>query len=120
MSVLRRAYGCMRPSGLLVFDSNTTQLYLNYQQETNKNELDGISFTQSCRFNPAKNIAETTFEFSDGTIEIHRQRPYEYKDLGPMLSRTGFQVIHLFSWFNRSPYTSKTEKLFCVAQKSTI
>ncbi len=116
-NMFRCAARCLRKGGLLVFDSNTRHLYLSYQAETNKQEIDGTSFTQSCRFNRRQNIATTTFEFPDGTIEVHRQRPYDYKDFGPLLSAAGLQVLQLFSWFDRSPAGSDTEKLFCLARK---
>lgn len=116
-SMFECAVDCLNTSGLLIFDSNTRHLYQTYQGESNKRELGGVSFIQSCRFNRKQNIAVTSFEFADGTREIHRQRPYDYKDLGPLLAASGLQVIELFSWFNRSPADADTEKLFFLAQK---
>ena len=61
--------------------------------------------------------ATIAFSFSDGSYEIHRQRPYDYGELAPLLNDAGLKAIHLFSWFSRIPYSSNTPKLFCVAEK---
>jgi len=66
-----------------------------------------------------RNVATTAFSFSDGTYEIHKQRPYDFDELNPLLKRAGFRVLHLFSWFDKLPYSSNTPKLFCVAEKHT-
>ena len=105
--------------GLFIFDSNTKQLYLSHSNEKHKRELNGQSFIQHCSYDSTLNIATTVFSFSDGTYEIHKQRPYDYDELDPLLRRTGFHVVNLFSWFEKMPYTSNTPKLFCVAEKHT-
>ena len=105
--------------GLFVFDSNTKQLYLSQSGETLKRELTGQSFLQHCRYDSTLNWATIVFSFSDGTYEIHKQRPYDYDELAPLLKRAGFRVLHLFSWFDKTPYSSNTHKLFCVTEKHT-
>ena len=115
--MLLRIASVLYERGLFIFDSNTKQLYLSHSDETYKRELNGQSFIQHCSYDSTRNVATTVFSFPDGTYEIHKQRPYDYDELGPLLKHAGFQVAHLFSWFERMPYSSNTPKLFCVAEK---
>jgi len=117
--MLFRVASVLHERGLFIFDSNTKQLYLSHSDETYKRELNGHSFIQHCSYDSTRNVATTVFSFSDGTYEIHKQRPYDYDELGPLLKHAGFHVVHLFSWFERMPYSSNTPKLFCVAEKGT-
>lgn len=105
--------------GLFIFDSNTKELYLSHSGEPHKRKLNGQSFIQHCSYDSTRNVATTVFSFSDGTYEIHKQRPYDYDELDPLLKHAGFHVVHLFSWFEKMPYSSNTPKLFCVAEKRT-
>ena len=117
--MLFRVASVLYKRGLFIFDSNTKQLYISHSDETYKRELNGQSFIQHCSYDSTRNIATTVFSFSDGTYEIHKQHPYDYDELGPLLKHAGFHVVHLFSWFERIPYSSNTPKLFRVAEKRT-
>lgn len=103
--------------GLFVFDSNTKYLYLEHRNELHKREINGEQFLHQCDYKVRTNTAVTTFSFSDGTYEIHKQRPYNYEELQPLLEKAGLRTLNLFSWFERLPYTTNTPKVFCVAEK---
>jgi 2-polyprenyl-3-methyl-5-hydroxy-6-metoxy-1,4-benzoquinol methylase len=106
------------PEGrLFVFDSNTRELYLSHSNEKQKRELNGQTVIQNWSYDSTRSVATTAFSFSDGTYEIHKQRPYNFDELNPLLERVGFRVLYLFSWFEKLPYSSNTPKLFCVAEK---
>jgi SAM-dependent methyltransferase len=109
----------LNEKGLFIFDSNTKQLYLSHSDEVQKWEINGQSFIEHCSYDSMLNEATIAFSFPDGTYEMHRQRPYDYDELHPLLHDVGLNVVHLFSWFYRIPYTSNTAKLFCVAEKRT-
>ena len=115
-----RVASVLHERGLFVFDSNTKQLYLSHSDETQKREINGQSFIEHCTYDSMRNEATITFSFPDGTYEIHKQRPYDYDELAPLLRIAGLDVIDLFSWFHRIPYTSNTAKLFCVAERVTL
>jgi SAM-dependent methyltransferase len=115
--MLQRIASVLYEGGLFIFDSNTKELYLSHSDETYKREINGQSFIQHCRYDSTRNVATTAFSFSDGTYEIHKQRPYDYNELEPLLKGAGFNLVHLFSWFEKMPYSSNTPKLFCVAEK---
>jgi SAM-dependent methyltransferase len=118
---LRRMLGnvavALKPQGLFVFDSNTKWLYRHHHDTTQERELDGLSFIQECRYDAGRSRAITRFLFPDGTFEEHTQRPYGMKELEPLLKTAGLAVKDLFSWFDRRPCSSRTEKLFCIAQR---
>ena len=128
INYLRRLYDVRRmlsgvasaldTGGLFVFDSNTKYLYMKHKNELIKREINGEKFLQQCQYKSRDNIATTTFSFSDGIYEIHRQRPYSYEELRPMLDKAGLYTLHLFSWFGGLPYSSNTPKFFCVTEKT--
>jgi SAM-dependent methyltransferase len=103
--------------GLFVFDSNTKYLYMRHANELYKHEINGEEILHTCEYKARGNIATTAFSFSDGTYEVHHQRPYNYEELQPLLERAGLSTLHLFSWFQRLPYSSNTPKFFCVTGK---
>ena len=108
----------LKKSGLFVFDSNTSQHYINLGNGSQKKELSGQSFLQKWSYDPVKKEATITFEFPDGSKEIHRQRPYDLSDLSPVLAESGFRVIETWSWFDRRPYDGQSARLFCLAKKN--
>jgi SAM-dependent methyltransferase len=107
----------LRHKGIFIFDSNTRKLYRSHHNDRVERELGGQTFIQQCTFNPGRNRATVEFMFSDGNKEVHKQRPYDFEELEPLLLMNGFTLLELFSWFDRSPYSAKTEKLFCVARR---
>ena len=107
----------LRPKGFFIFDSNTRKLYRSHHNDRLESELGGQTFIQQCTYNPGKNKAIVEFIFPDGGREFHEQRPYDFQELEPLLLTNGFAIVELFSWFDRRPYSTKTEKLFCIAQK---
>ena len=114
---VNRIAGVLRTSGLFVFDSNTKRLYRGYNRESRQHSLGGKTFIQRCSYDPKQKKAVVEFIFPDGSTELHRQRPYDLPELKPILSSAGLKVLDVYSWFDKRPYTSKTEKLFCIAEK---
>ena len=112
-----RVASALEENGLFIFDSNTKVLYQNHSNETATLEFDGRCLLQHCIYNPIRNEAKTTFSFEDGTYEIHKQRPYDYDELTPILLKSGLHILCQFSWFDTIPYSPETAKLFCVAEK---
>jgi SAM-dependent methyltransferase len=112
-----RIGAALKQSGLFIFDSNTDRLYTNRHKETHSRELGGESFVQKCIYDPSKTEATTVFEFSDGAVEVHKQRPYDLTQLEPLLADAGMRVAATFGDFDKRPYDPETERLFCIAEK---
>lgn len=112
-----RVGATLKQLGLFVFDSNMDRLYTNRHKGTHKRELGGESFVQRCTYDRLRREAITTFQFSDGSVEIHRQRPYELTELAPLLVDAGMRVVKTYAGFDERPYDSDTERLICVAEK---
>lgn len=107
-------------SGLFVFDSNTDRLYVIRHKGTHERELGGESFIQRLSYDSAKREATTIFEFSDGVVEVHRQRPYDLAELKPILAEAGFSILHVYSGFDKKPYNTESERLICIAEREVI
>lgn len=116
-AMFTRVAASLKQSGLFVFDSNTRQLYITIGEGTERKELGGQSFVQKWGYDPVVNEATTTFEFADGSKEIHRQRPYDLSELGPALGEAGLRAVETWSRFDKTPYDAQSARLFCVAKK---
>ncbi|MDH4158616.1 MAG: class I SAM-dependent methyltransferase, partial [candidate division Zixibacteria bacterium] len=118
--LLRRVGESLAEPGWFAFDSNTASLYANRHKGIHRRELGGQVLVQKCSYDQAKKEAITIFEFADGEKEIHRQRPYDLAELEPLLARSGLRVVGAYSWFDERPYRPGSERLICVAEKSSV
>ncbi len=112
-----RVSASLYDAGLFVFDSNTERLYVNRHKGRHERKLDEESFVQRLSYDPVEKEAITIFEFSDGTMEVHQQRPYDLAELKPILAKTGLHVVRTFSGFDKRPYGPESERLICVAER---
>jgi ubiquinone/menaquinone biosynthesis C-methylase UbiE len=106
--------------GLFIFDSNTRHMYMNHSGFSHAYEFGKIRLVQRMHYDVKDNIAETVFEFMDGSRELHRQRPYGLKELKPILKRTGFSIDSTFGGFRGRKYNRNCERLICVAVKKAV
>lgn len=107
----------LAPRGLFIFDCVTEPLFLHHHKDSFERKLGGISFLQKLRYDRARRIATTVFEFSDGTKETHLQRPYDLGEIGALLDESGFEIATAVSGFCNQPYTRNSERLICIARK---
>ena len=112
-----RISGAMKEAGLFVFDSDTHRHYVNHHDGEYHHQLGGESFVQKCIYDPEKLIARTIFEFPDGAVEVHLQRPYDLPELEPMLAEAGLSVVHAYAHFDKTPFDRSGERLICVAER---
>jgi SAM-dependent methyltransferase len=115
-AMFSRVARSLTKAGLFVFDSNTSQHYMNVGNGSRKTELGGHSFVHTWSYDSVRKDAITSFEFHDGSREVHRQRPYDLSQLDPILTDVGLRVVRTWSDFDRSPYNAQSPRLFCVAQ----
>jgi SAM-dependent methyltransferase len=115
--LFRRVSAALRDGGLFLFDTNTAVLYRRQRGTTEARDIDGVTVLETTDYNARYKLATTTFSFPDGTYEVHRQRPYSFDELSPLLENSGLLVTDRFSWFSRLPYTPASPKVFIVAEK---
>jgi len=104
----------------LLFDSNTRTLYKNRHQGTFERKLNYECFTQRLLYDEQNDIYITEFEFADGEIEEHKQRPYNLNDLVVYLQETGLKLVDTFSDLDKTPFNETDERLFILASKSKL
>jgi SAM-dependent methyltransferase len=105
------------PGGLFVFDSNTELQYERNHSGTIERELGGDSFLQELLYEPDLPLATTTFRFPDGTMEVHKQRPYSLQELEPLLDKSQLVVRETYKNLKLEPYAPLSERLICVCEK---
>lgn len=114
--MLKRVRESLRPGGRFVFDSNTPRIYEQHHNGVIERMIDGDMIIQKLYYDPDRALARTVFEFSDGSIEEHRQRPYDLFDLQPLLERAGMRVVEASSKFDGTAFTPESLRLICVAE----
>ncbi len=115
-ALFRRVAATLTPDGLFIFDSNTPREYLSHHGESYRRELGGQTLVQRIAYDPARKEASITFEFADGTIEVHRQRPYNRAELEPLLNEASLCIVYAFSGFDKQPFTPESQRLICITE----
>ncbi len=115
--LFHRVCSVLRGAGLFVFDSNTIQHYLKAGRGSLKRLVGGESFTQEWRYNPTRKEAVISFQFPDGSREVHKQYPYDLTELLPVIIEAGFRVVSALDGFSNRPYSSDSARLVCVAER---
>ncbi len=116
-SMFNRVYPSLNKRGFFLFDSNTHREYKRYHEASLARVLGKERFTQSFTYDRNKREAATTFEFSDGAVEVHKQRPYGRADLKPLLKKAGFKTARFLSIPDKKKYGISRGRLICLAQK---
>jgi SAM-dependent methyltransferase len=107
----------LHQGALFFFDSNTPHLYLKHKNKSSFYELGQQKVIQKLSYSRWKKRAKTIFDFTDGTTEVHLQRPYTLKELTPLLEKTGFHIVDVFSDFDMRNYFPESERLILVGEK---
>ena len=102
--VLARVNSALKLSGFFMFDS-VTEVLCNKHYGERSRKLGGVRFLEKSSYYPRRKIAITTFQFEDGSEEIHLQKPYGLRELAPLLYNSGFVIYNRFS----SPEGSYTD-----------
>lgn len=118
--LFERVMIALRPGGMFLFDSNTDQLYLHRHKGTHPREIGGQSFLQILQYDPEQRIATTVFQFSDGTEEVHMQRPFNLEEISSIFGKLGSRVVRTISGFDGKPYTVESDRLICLAEKQNV
>jgi len=77
----------------------------------------GVRFLEKSSYYPRRKIAITTFQFEDGSEEIHLQKPYGLRELAPLLRNSGFVICDKFSSPEGALYRPGSERLVCITRK---
>jgi SAM-dependent methyltransferase len=117
LSMFNHVYSALNLCGFFLFDSNTHREYKKYYEVGIARVLGEERFTQTFAYDKNKREATTTFEFYDGAVEVHKQRPYGLSVLKPLLKKAGFKISHIFSASEKRKYGISTGRLVCLAQK---
>jgi 2-polyprenyl-3-methyl-5-hydroxy-6-metoxy-1,4-benzoquinol methylase len=115
--LFRQVAAVLKPGGLFLFDSATVVMY-SRQRGTSARDVDGLTLLETTAYDARYKLATTPFSFPDGTYEVHRQRPYSFDELSPLLEAAGLRVIDHSSWFSRLPATPGSPKIFVIAEKT--
>jgi len=107
----------LNANGIFVFDSNCEPKCISHHGKVYEKEIDRIKFKQMCFYDEIKKESTVRFEFADGIIEEHCQRPYNIDDLRPMLTTASLQITECFSMFDKTPYDASSPQVICICQK---
>jgi len=115
LAMMRAVCAALAPGGLFVFDSNTERMYRTHEDGVYEHELDGEVFFQETYYDRRAGQATTVFRFDDGTMEVHRQRPYGLDELAPLLERAGFRVEETYAGIAFESYVEECDRVIVAA-----
>jgi SAM-dependent methyltransferase len=104
-------------SGLLLFDSNTEELYLRRHHGVHERSVGSRRFRQECHYDAMSKRASTVFRFEDGSVEEHIQRPWALSELAGPIAYAGLAVESAWSGFYGEQYVQGCERFICVVRK---
>jgi len=107
----------LKPGGFFIFDSNTAKMFENQQKGEFKRELGGQVLLQKLNYDSVQRLSTTTFQFQDGSEEVHKQRPYDLEEITPILTEAGFSIVKTQSNLTGEPFVQQSERLICVAKR---
>jgi SAM-dependent methyltransferase len=84
----------LEPRGCVLFDFNTPHLYEARHRGTHVRRVGGVELTQICRYDRATRSVETRFDFGPDGCEQHRQRAFDFAEVGAALTSSGLVVAH--------------------------
>lgn len=113
---LTRVNSALKLSGFFMFDS-VTEVLCNKHYGERSRKVGGVKFLERSSYYPRKKIAITTFQFEDGSEEIHLQKPYGLRELAPLLYNSGFVICDKFSSPEGELYRPGSERLVCITRK---
>ncbi len=113
---LARVNSALKSSGFFMFDS-VTEVLCNKHYREHRRKVGGVRFLEKFGYYPRRKIAITTFQFEDGSEELHLQKPYGLRELAPLLYNSGFIICDKFSSPEGESYRSGSERLVCITRK---
>jgi 2-polyprenyl-3-methyl-5-hydroxy-6-metoxy-1,4-benzoquinol methylase len=108
---------CLKQDGLLLIDSTTNKFFTSFNHSSYAYQFGEERFVQKLSYDRRKRQAITVFEFFDGEIETHEQRPYDLWELKHVLKGEGYRIVHVFSRAEKRKYDFQKERLIFLAQK---
>lgn len=117
LSMFRNVEKALKKGGVFLFDFNTEKLYRSRTISFFPRALGEKRFYQKLFYDPVENLASTIFEFPDGGVEIHYQRPWELEQVRSLLCKAGFKILKLFSDYSQTPFYPETERIITIAAR---
>lgn len=113
---LLRVNSALKWNGFFMFDS-VTEVLCNKHYGERWRKVGRVKFLEKFSYYPRRKIAITTFQFKDGSEEIHLQKPYGLRELAPLLCNSGFIICDKFSSPEGESYRPGSERLVCITRK---
>lgn len=121
----RRAYECLKPKGLLLFDvSSDYKLSTVLGCNTFTEETDDYAYIWKNMFDEKRSLCEmnlTCFVKNgaqyDRFSEVHVQRAYSERELCDLLRQAGFSMAAAYEAFTKKPVKPDSERIQFAARK---
>ncbi|MDR0305211.1 MAG: class I SAM-dependent methyltransferase [Chitinispirillales bacterium] len=110
----------LEPGSLFYFDSCTEHLLKKEHRGTTIHTCENDRFTEKKIYDTRMRTAQTHFEFTGETKEIHFQYPYGLTDFLGSIMQAGMYVLHSYGSFKGEIYTPQSKHLICVAAKARM
>lgn len=109
------------PSGLFIFDVNTTVGLRNlWEDDRAEGWVDDVYYLWQHSFDEEAKLAKVVAYCEKGArsfTEVHLERPYDPKEVKLLLSEAGFRNVQTLTYPHGHPATDETERIWVVAHR---
>jgi len=112
--------GRLSPGGVFVFDSNTESHYLKNSPFSRQEEYLGEAVEHTMEYDRGTRDVRIRFRFSDGSVEVHRQRPYDLDELSSSLADAGLEILETYSTPEQDEVDASIGRVVCVAGNAHV
>ena len=104
------------PGGVFVFDSNVESHYVRNSPFSREEEWQGETVQHTMDYDRGTREVRIVFRFADGSVEVHRQRPYDLDELSSNLAEAGLGIVESYSNPERDEVVPSIGRVVCSAR----
>lgn len=116
-----RALAHLHPSGLFIFDVNTTVGLRNlWEDDRAEGWVDDVYYLWRHSFDEATGLAQVVAYCEKGAksfTEVHLERPYDPPEVEALLRAAGFKDVEILTYPHGYPATPESERIWVVARR---
>lgn len=111
---------CLSPSGMFVFDSNLESHYIENSPFSREEEWQGETVQHTGDYDREAREVRIVFRFADGSVEVHRQRPYDLDELSSNLAAAGLNIVERYSNPEQDEFVPCVGRVVCIARSMHV
>ena len=112
--------GCLSRGGVFVFDSNVESHYVRNSPFSREEEWQGETVQHTMDYDRGTREVRIIFRFADGSMEVHRQRPYDLDELDFDLAEAGLRIVGSYANPEQNEVVPSIGRVVCIARSAHV